>query len=119
MNIEEILHTPKHVFPAGLVCIGYPEVTPKLSLRLPLDAVVHRNSYRIPTDDDINRWYAERDKVWEKVSEERKEKLKGQNIHSIADSLAVQRYSAEVTEQRSRGILDNLRRSEFNLTDTA
>ena len=117
MNIAEILGVPKHVFPAGLVCIGYPEATPKLSMRLPLDAVVHRNSYRMPTDDDINRWYAERDKVWDKVSEERKEKLKGQNIHSIGGALAVQRYSAEVVEQRSRGILDNLRRSEFDLTD--
>ena len=90
-----------------------------MSTRLPLDAVVHRNSYRMPTDDNINEWYAERDKVWEKVSEERKEKLKGQNIHSIADSLAVQRYSDEVTEERSRGILDNLRRSGFDLTDRA
>jgi nitroreductase len=119
MNIQEILKTPDHVFPAGMVCIGYPDQSPDLSMRLPLDAVVHKNIYRLPSDDEINEWYKERDAVWDTVSDTLKEKLKEQNIFGIAQALSVQRYSKEVVERRSKGILENLKRSGFILTGSA
>ena len=117
IDIQRILQTPEHVFPAGLVCVGYPDESPQLSMRLPLDAVVHKNSYRMPTDDNIVEWYKERDRVWETVSETVKKKLNEQGINGIAQSLAVRKYSKEVAEKRSKGILENLRKSKFDFTE--
>lgn len=116
INVQNILGVPEYVFPAGMVCMGYPEEVPDLSMRLPLEAVVHKNSYRLPTDDDIAEWYQERDNVWETVSDNVKERLAEQDIHGIAQALAVQRYSDEVTDKRSKGIRENLRKSKFDLS---
>jgi FMN reductase (NADPH) len=115
LDVQELFAAPEYVFPAGLLCIGYPESSPKLSMRLPLEAVVHRNRYCIPSDDDINSWYAERDRVWDVVSESRKQELAKQGIVGIAQALSVQKFSPEIVEKRSRGILNILGKSGFDL----
>ncbi|NQU05309.1 MAG: nitroreductase family protein [Calditrichaeota bacterium] len=115
MDIRELFNTPEYVFPAGMVCIGYPDQNPSLRMRLPLEAVVHRNQYQIPTDEDIKRFFKERDNVWEGVSEKKKIKLKEQNIYGIAQALAIQKFSDEIVSERSRGILDNIRKAGFVL----
>ncbi|MBU0982444.1 MAG: nitroreductase family protein [candidate division Zixibacteria bacterium] len=122
LDVHELFGAPELVFPAGMVCLGYPEVTPKLSQRLPLEAVVHRNRYHKPTDDDINAWYAERDRVWDTVPDSRKAELAEQGLSGIAQALSVQKFSSERVEQRSRGMLRNLKKSGFDLVtgmDTA
>jgi nitroreductase len=115
MDVQKVLDVPEYVFPAGMVCMGYPEEIPDLSMRLPLEAVVHRNLYRLPTDDDIAEWYKERDNVWETVSDNIKQRLAEQDIHGIAQALAVQKFSDEITGKRSKGIRENLRKSQFDL----
>jgi len=115
LDVQELFGAPEYVIPAGLVCLGYPETTPKLSIRLPLEAVVHRNRYHVPTNDDINQWYEERDRVWESVPESRKRELSEQSITGIAQALSLQKFSPEIVEKRSRGILKNLRNSCFDL----
>lgn len=44
--ISDLLHLPQHVFPVAGLGVGWPAVSPKQSMRLPLDVTVHRNSYR-------------------------------------------------------------------------
>ncbi len=113
MDIHQLLGAPRHVVPAGMVCMGYPDETPDLSMRLPIEAVVHRDRYRIPSDEDINSWYHERDQVWDKVSDKVKEKLRKDNISGIAQALAVQKFSAEILAEFDQGMTDNLRRGGF------
>jgi len=119
MNIQKLLNVPEQVFPAGLVCMGYPDESPYLSMRLPMDAVVHRNSYSLPTDDDINSWYRERDNVWETLADNLKERLGKQNIFGIAQALAVQKFSKEIVVKRSKGILNNFKNANFDLSENA
>lgn len=109
--------TPDYVFPAALLCLGYPDEEPALRSRLPLDAVIHRNAYRPWGDEEIRRIYRDRDAAWEKLDEERKSALVAQGIRGIAQAVAVQRFSEEVTGQRSRRILENLHRAGFRFTD--
>ncbi len=115
LDIQKLFNAPEYIFPAGLVCLGYPKTTPELSMRLPLEAVVHKNQYHIPTPEEINKWYKERDNVWGKVPEERKKMLAEQEIFGIAQALAVQKFSSEIVEKRSKGILNNLKKSHFDL----
>jgi nitroreductase len=112
-DVQEHFGTPEYVFPAGMVCLGYPDEEPGLSQRLPLEAVIHRNSYQFFDDETIKDLYRERDRVWESVSEERKNQLRKQGINSIPQALAVQRFSNEATGERSQRILENLRRAKF------
>jgi len=119
VNIQELFNTPEHVFPAGMVCVGYPDESPELRGRLPLEAVVHRNTYRVLTDDEIRTVHKEREGVWETVKEELKERLRKENIHSIPQAVAVQKYSKQVVVGRSKGIVENLDRAKFILTQEA
>jgi hypothetical protein len=113
LDVEKHFGTPEYVFPAGMVCLGYPDEDPALRDRLPLEAVIHRNSYQTFDDQTIRRLYQKRNAVWDSVSEERREKLRERGINSIPQALAIQRFADEVTRKRSQGILDNLRRSGF------
>jgi len=117
LDIQKLFNVPEYTFPAGMVCIGYPDESPELRMRLPLEAVVHRNSYKMPTDDEIKDFYRERDAVWETINDELKLKLSQQGIFSIAQALAVQRFAKVVVDKRSKGILENLKRGKFNFTE--
>lgn len=57
-QIIDILNLPKGVVPVVTVVMGYPDENPELTDRLPLDAVVHYETYKDYTEDDINRLYA-------------------------------------------------------------
>ena len=46
------------MIPVITVTVGYPAETPELQDRLPLDAVVHSESYHNPTDAEIREFYA-------------------------------------------------------------
>ncbi len=115
LDVQELFGAPEYVFPAGLVCLGYPGTLPELSMRLPMEAVIHRNRYHRPTADDIHHWYEKRDQVWESVPESRKKDLSEQDITGIAQALSIQKFSPDIVEKRSRGILKNLRNSCFDL----
>lgn len=105
--------TPDYVFPAALLCLGYPDEEPAIRSRLPLDAVLHRNAYRRFDDEEIRRIYRDRDAAWKKVDPERKAALRTQGIEGVAQAVAVQRFSDEATGRRSRRILENLHRAGF------
>ena len=44
--VSELLGLPQHVFPVAGLGVGWPAVTAKQSMRLPLDVTVHHNGYR-------------------------------------------------------------------------
>jgi len=88
--------------------LGYPEEIPDLSMGLALEAVLHHKKYQIPSADDIWEWDREREDVWDTASGKLKERLAIQEIFSISQANAVQKYSVEVAEGQRRWILDNL-----------
>ncbi len=49
---------PKQVLPVAMLILGYPEERPPLAPSLPLEAVVHKEVYREPTDDDLLEHFA-------------------------------------------------------------
>lgn len=44
-TVSKLLQLPRYVYPLFGLCIGYPAEAPLLRPRLPLDAVLHENSY--------------------------------------------------------------------------
>lgn len=60
-KIIDILQLPKFVVPVTTLVIGYPEKRPELTDRLPLQGVVHFETYRDYTSVDIDTIYKEKE----------------------------------------------------------
>jgi len=116
-NVQEVLGAPEYVFPAGLVFFGYPNEEPPLRPRLPLDAVVHRNNYHIPTDDEIQGFYKEKDALWDELNPERKRKLKERGIKNFAQAVTLGHYTPKFIESESKKLITNIKRAGFRLLE--
>jgi len=114
-DVQETLGAPEYVVPAGLVFIGTPDESPPLRPRLPLDAVVHRNTYHRPTDEEIRTYYADKDAQWESMDPERRRKLEAKGIHNTAQAVTLGHYTPQFIEGESKHLLENIRRAGFRL----
>lgn len=55
--ISQFLNLPKYVVPVTTITIGYPAEEPPLTERLPLEAVVHNETYKDYSPEDIDKYY--------------------------------------------------------------
>jgi len=120
MNLQEVLGVPEHVVPAGLIALGMPDEEPPLRPRLPLEAVVHRNGYQVPSDEDIAAWYHEGDAAWmdrfeNEWSDEQRAKFVERGITNRAQNWTIGHYTEEFTQKRSEDVMANIRRAGFRL----
>ena len=60
-KIIEVLKLPKGVVPVTTVTLGWPAEKPEQVDRLPLEAVIHKETYTDYTDEDIERYYKEKE----------------------------------------------------------
>lgn len=60
-EIIDILNLPKLVVPITTITVGYPEFTPPLTDRLPLDAVVHYEKYEDYSAEKLDKLYSEKE----------------------------------------------------------
>lgn len=56
-RIVEILRLPELVMPVATITLGYPDETPEQPDRLPIEGILHEESYRDYTPEDIDRIY--------------------------------------------------------------
>ncbi|MCX6096621.1 MAG: nitroreductase family protein [Candidatus Bipolaricaulota bacterium] len=115
-NVQEVLGAPQYTFPAGLVLLGYADETPALRPRLPLEAVVHRNRYHVPTDEEIRGFYREEDARYEALPEETKAMLRKKGVTNRAQHRTIGHYTEELIRRESEAILANLKRAGFRFT---
>lgn len=77
-KIIEVLKLPKGVVPVTTVTIGWPAEKPEQVDRLPLEAVIHKETYRDYSTQDIEKYYDEKEKRTDSqqfVNENNKETL--------------------------------------------
>jgi len=121
MDLRKPLGLPENVCPAGLVLIGHPtEPSPgRPRYRVPLEAVVHRNRYREPTDEELEAWYGRYkemfDKHYEALSDEEKEELAAEGIEN-----GLQRFCHQegtFFREADEATLRNLQHGGFHVAD--
>ena len=74
----ETLKLPQLVFPLTALTVGYPDEQPAQTDRLPLEAILHNETYQDYTPQDIDRHYAEKESLPENlqyIAENHKETL--------------------------------------------
>jgi len=107
-KIIEILDLPKGVVPVTTVTVGYPDESPELTDRLPLDAVLHHEKYNDYIDEDIDKYYQKKELITtyqEFVKENNKETL----AHVFTDV----RYKKEDNVLFSRTLIEVLEKQGF------
>lgn len=119
INVKEIINNPEYTFPAAMICLGYPSNNGRLSDRLPMDAIVHYNTYKKPSDEDIIEWYKEKEDLFlTRNTKERLEELKLRNIYNLGQAYAYNKFKEEELDKLAQGLRKNLKQSEFQLEIT-
>jgi nitroreductase len=107
-EIIDVLKLPKLVVPITTITVGYPETIPEKTDRLPLAAVVHRETYTDFTPTLIDQLYAEKENSQfykDFVAENKKE--------TLAQVFTDIRYSKKNNEFFSEKFLDVLKEQGF------
>jgi nitroreductase len=120
-QIGEILELPQGVFPVVGFVLGWPDEDPPPRDRLPLDGLVHRETYRDFSDDQIREIYRNRDQVgWDRyMSIPRLRTLVEEaGVENLAQIYTVVKYTQEGHARYSRNLLAYLKRQGF-LSDQA
>ena len=107
-KIIEILGLPEFVVPVAALVLGYPDESPPLTERLPLEAVVHYEKYDKFTREKIDRIYAERE-----YSQESRKFLEINNKETLAQIFTDIRYKKEDNDFFSAKFLQILKRQGF------
>lgn len=107
-KIIEILNLPKGVVPVTTVVVGYADETPKLTDRLPIEAIVHNETYHDYSKEDIDRLYAEKESL-----EETKELIKINETETLAQIFTEKRYTKANNIHFSKDLLDVLKSQGF------
>lgn len=110
-NAQEIitaLHLPRLVVPVTTITVGYPADMPHQTDRLPLDSVVHHETYKDFSAEDINSIYAEKEN-----SEFYKQFVAENGKETLAQVFTDIRYSKKNNEFFSEKFLDALKVQGF------
>ena len=107
-KIIDILKLPKGVSPITTVVVGYPDESPELTDRLPLDGVVHYETYKDYSNEDIDRIYAEKEAL-----ESTKALLEENQKETLAQIFTDNRYKKADNLHFSKTFLNVLKEQGF------
>ena len=107
-RIIEILKMPQGVIPVTALVLGYPDEQPPLTGRLPLEAVVHHETYTDYSNDDMDRLYAQLE-----ASEQTRQLLETNEKETLAQVFTEKRYTKKDNEAFSEAYLKMLKQQGF------
>ena len=107
-SIIDTLSLPKLVMPVATITMGWPDESPRLSDRLPLNAIIHGERYTDYSPEAIDEYYAEKESL-----AENKEFVRINNKETLAQVFTDLRYTKSDNEAMSAGLIEALRRQGF------
>ncbi len=107
-KIIDILKLPEGVLPVTTLVVGYPDEQPPLTGRLPLEAVVHNETYRDYTNENIDRLYAGLE-----ATELTRQLLEINQKETLAQVFTDKRYTKKDNEHASTAYLKAMKRQGF------
>lgn len=107
-TIIDILKLPRLVFPVATITVGWPDEQPPLSDRLPLESIIHQETYEDYTPERIDRFYAEKEAL-----PENQEFVRVNNKETLAQVFTDCRYTRRDNEALSATLIKALKRQGF------
>ena len=106
--IIDLLKLPKLVMPIATITLGYPAEEPAQSDRLPIEAIVHNETYEDYTRENIDKLYAEKEAL-----EENKNFVRINSKETLAQIFTDLRYTKKDNEDMSEGFIKTLKQQGF------
>lgn len=107
-EIASVLKLPRGVMPVMTVSMGYAQHTPPLTERLPLEAVVHRDTYHDYDPQGLEELWRERE-----ASEETRDLIEENRLPNLARIFTDKRYPKRDNLLFSRKYFDELVKQGF------
>ena len=109
-DISKLLSLPELVVPVASLAIGIPEKCGEFTNRLPEEAVIHFEKYRMDSDTEINRFYKIHDE-----NVENEQFIKENNKDNLAQVFAEVRYPRDLNESVSKSFIQLLKDKNFGI----
>lgn len=106
--IIDVLNLPKLVMPVSTITLGWPDEQPLLTDRLPLEAILHNETYHDYSAKDIDKYYSYKEDL-----DENKEFVKVNGKETLAQIFTDIRYTKKDNELMSASMLETLRNQGF------
>ena len=112
-TIISVLDLPELVFPVATLTVGWPAEKPNQTDRLPLQAILHQETYGAFTPERIEACYAKREAL-----AENKHFVEVNEKETLAQVFTDIRYTRKDNEAMSEGLLTTLVRQKFLRADS-
>jgi FMN reductase [NAD(P)H] len=107
-QIIDVLELPRLVMPVATITLGWPDEAPALSDRLPLDAVMHAETYHDYTAESIDCFYHAKENLPENEAF-----VKENGKQTLAQVFTDCRYTKSDNEAMSATLMDALKNQGF------
>ena len=107
-QIIDALQLPKLVFPITTITLGWPDELPEQVDRLPLEAILHQETYHDYSVEDIDRLYAYKESLSENLKF-----IAENNKETLAQVFTDVRYKKTDSEFFSEVLLETLKKQGF------
>ena len=107
-QIIDALQLPKLVFPITTITLGWPDELPEQVDRLPLEAILHQETYHDYSVEDIDRLYAYKESLPENLKF-----IAENNKETLAQVFTDVRYKKADSEFFSEVLLETLKKQGF------
>jgi len=115
-ELIEFFALPEDTFPATTLVVGYPDEEPAPRARLPLDGIVHRETYEDFPEERVRDTYVSREtEGWNRYMTfpDLARRIAGSGVKNLAQVYTQLKYRKDTNEQVSEALLENLRRQGF------
>lgn len=107
-DIVEALQLPRLVMPVATIALGWPDEHPARPDRLPIDGIIHDETYDDYTPARINAFYTFKEQL-----EENRHFVEINHKETLAQVFTDLRYTKHDNESMSAGLLDVLKQQGF------
>lgn len=108
LAIIKVLQLPKLVMPVATITVGWPDEEPPVSDRLPVEAILHKETYEDYTPDRINAFYEHKESL-----PENKHFVEINHKQTLAQVFTDIRYTKKDNEALSQGFIEALKHQGF------
>lgn len=115
-QIAKILKCPSHVVPVVGFSLGFPDENPTVRDRLPLNGIVHEQTYRNESDNNILNIYHEREtNGWKRYMDipELREMVEKANVKNLAQIYTQLKYTRDSHVEYSKTVMNCLKEQGF------
>lgn len=116
----QFFELPTGVLPVAMVLVGYPAERPPLAPSLPLEAVVHEETYRDPDDAELLRHFEEKEEYFrewvESLPDDSRSRrlLEEKGVENLAQWVSLLAYSDSFYRWRDDVVRTNITLSELD-----